>query len=328
MDPDRSRGGLVRERRLALGLTLEQLARQAQISAAQLSLVERGRRRASSGLAARLGAALELPDLGSSLPARTPIPAADLDLAGLLQQVAFRRRSAFSADSRSEALYRRLHHAIVNGELRPNHRLVEGDLAHVLDVSRTPVRECLQRLAAEGLVEHGGRNWVVHEHSAAEIADIYEVRAALEGYAAYRASKRATPEQRSAILGLANADEGAVDKASSRRVLRNETFHDAIVAAAANPRLADAILESRQYYFNHQLVTLYTPEDTASARSDHWAIASAIAAGDGRRAEQLSRSHVAAALQVVLRSAPEDRHRRSPARSRLTAGSSSRAALG
>src|SRR3978361_1268708 len=74
--------------------------------------------------------------------------------------------------------------AIVEGKIRPNERLIEADLAERLEVSRTPVRESMQRLAADGLVISRRRGWAVREHSPQEIQEIYEVRAALEGYAA------------------------------------------------------------------------------------------------------------------------------------------------
>ena len=86
--------------------------------------------------------------------------------------------------SRSDALYAQLQRAIVQGQLRPNQRLIEAELAETLDVSRTPVREALQRLAFDGLVSRHRRGWVVREHGVDEIKDIYACRAALEGYAA------------------------------------------------------------------------------------------------------------------------------------------------
>src|SRR6266516_463803 len=79
--------------------------------------------------------------------------------------------------SLSDGVYQRLRSAIVRGDLRPNERLVEADLAGWLEVSRTPVRECLQRLAAERLVANRRRGWIVQEHSTQEIREIYDVRA-------------------------------------------------------------------------------------------------------------------------------------------------------
>src|SRR5579862_6008283 len=100
--------------------------------------------------------------------------------------------SAGVADERTLSIqtYDELRTAIVQGRIRPNQRLIETELAEEYGVSRTPVRESLQRLAAVGLIVAARRGWTVREHSLDEIREIYEVRAALEGYAARLAAER------------------------------------------------------------------------------------------------------------------------------------------
>jgi DNA-binding GntR family transcriptional regulator/DNA-binding XRE family transcriptional regulator len=301
VDNEAAAGPRLRERRQALGLSLDQLAQKARISTAHLSLIERSKRQPSTRLAAQLGEAVGLPDLWPLPPTEA---GADGDgIRQLLHAVAASRRSAFDEDSRSRSLYQRLRRSIVEGDLRPNDRLVETDLARALKVSRTPIRECLQRLAADGLVEHRGRSWIIHEHTPDEISEIYEVRACLEGYAAFLASRRAGRQQRAAILGHA-AERPPADSTDSDFVHWNESFHDAVIAAAGNRHLAETIFQSRQYYFNHRVAALYTPEDSQKARDDHQSIAEAIAKGDDALAQELSRRHVSDALRIVLRAAP------------------------
>jgi len=294
-------GSRLRRQRQALGLSLDQLAQQTRISTAHLSLIERGKRQPSLRLAAQLGDAVGMPDLWP-----LPVTAAGADSDGirqLLYAVAASRRSAFDEDSLSQSLYQRLRRSIVEGDLRPNDRLVETDLASALNVSRTPVREALQRLAADGLVEHRGRSWIIHEHTPQEISEIYEVRACLEGYAAFLASRRAGGEQRTTILTHA-AERPPADSSDSDFVLWNESFHDSVVAAAGNRHLAETIFQSRQYYFNHRVAAFYTPEDSRKARAEHQSIAEAIAKGNASLAQELSRQHVSDALQIVLRATP------------------------
>ena len=96
--------------------------------------------------------------------------------------------------ARPREIYSRIRSAILRGELRPNEPLIEADLALSLGVSRTPIREGLQRLATDGLIVARRRGWAVRDHSEAEIRHIYEVRAALEGYAAWLAAERETPD--------------------------------------------------------------------------------------------------------------------------------------
>src|SRR5215211_4475027 len=107
-----------------------------------------------------------------------------------------------SVRAAADGIYDRVRADIVHGALRPNQRLVEIELAERLGVSRTPIRETLQRLTLEGLVHRTRGGWVVHEHSQDEIRAIYEVRAALDGYAAFLAANRATERELEALEAL------------------------------------------------------------------------------------------------------------------------------
>jgi DNA-binding GntR family transcriptional regulator len=201
---------------------------------------------------------------------------------------------------RSDGIYDRLRADIVHGVLRPNERLVEVELAERLGVSRTPVRETLQRLVIDGLVRRNRGGWVVHEHSAEEIRSIYEVRAALEGYAAFLAAGRATAGELSALDALYPPGDAALALGPDTQVELNERFHDGVIAAAANARLAQLSRASRQYYFNHRIARRYEPEETRRSIEGHRRILTALARGDGPAAEAHAREHVEYALAIVL----------------------------
>jgi DNA-binding GntR family transcriptional regulator len=199
---------------------------------------------------------------------------------------------------RADVLYNRVRRAIVQGELRPNQRLVEAELAEMLGVSRTPIREVLQRLALDGLVSRHRRGWIVREHSAQEIKDIYACRAALEGYAARLAAEHATDEH------LAELDEilACLYEGRSRdeMVALNERFHEAIIDAAANELLAELTRRSRLYFFNRRVATLYTDEEAAYSRDQHARLIAALHARDADAAEAIAREHIATALEGIL----------------------------
>jgi DNA-binding GntR family transcriptional regulator len=200
----------------------------------------------------------------------------------------------------SDEIYTRVRADIVHGVLRPNQRLVEVELAERLGVSRTPVRETLQRLVLDGLVRRDRRGWVVHEHSAEEIRSIYEVRAALEGYAAFLAAGRATADELNALDALYPPGDGALALGPDAQVELNERFHDGVIAAAANSRLAQLTRASRQYYFNHRIARLYNLDETRRSIEGHRRILEALARGDGPAAEAHAREHVEYALAIVL----------------------------
>ena len=201
---------------------------------------------------------------------------------------------------RSDEIYDSVRADIVHGVLRPNQRLVELELAERLGVSRTPVRETLQRLMLDGLVRRERGGWVVHEHSAQEIRSIYEVRAALEGYAAFLAAARASADELSALDALYPPGDAALELGPDTQVELNERFHDGVIAAAANSRLAQLNRASRQYYFNHRIARRYDPQETRRAIDGHRRILTALARGDGPAAEAHAREHVEYALAIVL----------------------------
>lgn len=208
--------------------------------------------------------------------------------------------AARTAPATTDGIYDRVRADIVHGALRPNQRLVEVELAERLGVSRTPVRETLQRLTLEGLVQRNRGGWVVHEHSPDEIRSIYEVRAALEGYAAFLAAERATASELAALETLYPPGDAALALGPDAQVELNERFHDGVIAAAGNARLAQLSRTSRQYYFNHRIARRYDAEETRESIEGHRRILAALAQGDGRAAESRAREHVDYALEIVL----------------------------
>jgi DNA-binding GntR family transcriptional regulator len=202
---------------------------------------------------------------------------------------------------RSDDVYERLREAIVTGRARPNERLIEAELAERLQVSRTPIRESLQRLAAEGLVVSRRRGWVVLEHTSTEIREIYEARAALEGYCARLAAERATEAQLKEIASLHRGDPKRILKSSRQHLVEvNDRFHDAIVAAAQNERLADMIRRNRTFYFTFRIAQLYSDEEADASIAGHLAIVRALLQRDSNRAERAMRAHIDLALAVIL----------------------------
>ena len=203
------------------------------------------------------------------------------------------------APTRSDDVYERLREAILTGRARPNERLIEAELADRLQVSRTPIRESLQRLAAEGLVVSRRRGWVVLEHTSVEIREIYEARAALEGYCARLAAQRATDAQLKEIASLHHPKRNL--KSSRQHLVEiNDGFHDAILAAAQNERLADMIRRNRTYYFTFRIAQLYSDEEADASIAGHQAIARALLQRDANRAEREMRAHIDLALAVIL----------------------------
>ena len=198
-------------------------------------------------------------------------------------------------------VYEKLRNAIVAGEIRPNERLIESDLAERLEVSRTPVRESMLRLAGDGLIVSVRRGWVVREHSAQEITEVYEVRAALEGFAAGLAAERASDEELANIEAIHLRYREQVEGSTrGQLVTHNDEFHEAIIAATHNELLAQRIHDNSQYYFIHRIAGFLSDEEVRKSIEGHGEQVAALMARDSLLAERVVRSHVLGGLKNVL----------------------------
>lgn len=203
-----------------------------------------------------------------------------------------------SASTLADAVYARLHEDVVLGRRRPNSLLLEGELADELDVSRTPVREALQRLAKDGLVVSRRRRWVVVEPTLDEIRDIYDVRAALEGFAARLATERASPSQLEAITNALRVREEA-GPGVEEFVTSNEQFHRLVVEASGNQRLMETNERSKHFYFNAHVARLYLPADLDASHREHQDLVEAICRRDADLAERITRRHIANSFDII-----------------------------
>jgi len=202
------------------------------------------------------------------------------------------------ASTLADVTYHRLREEILLGYLRPNALLVETELAERLEVSRTPVRESLQRLAKDGLIVSRSRRWIVVEQTLADIRNAYDVRIALEGHASRLAAERATDEQIQTIF-KALYSRGDAGPSAADFVASNELFHRHIVEAAGNRRLTDATDLSRQFYFNTAVARLYRNDELSISHRQHEALAEAIRRRDGDEAYRITQEHVGHSLAIL-----------------------------
>jgi DNA-binding GntR family transcriptional regulator len=204
------------------------------------------------------------------------------------------------ARRRTDEVYERLRAEIIRGDLRPREALSEIEIAERLKVSRTPVRESLQRLDSEGLITSHRRRWIVYEHTTDEIREIYEVRAALEGYSARLACLRATEDELAELAEL-RAEAANADLESDKRVDLNEHLHDSVLRFAHNGTLLKQARTSRLFFFNRAIAQLYTPADLRASARQHLDLLDAVLRRDASAAEHAAREHVEYALELMLR---------------------------
>lgn len=200
----------------------------------------------------------------------------------------------------AERVYRRLRDAITSGELPPRGRLSERELSASLGVSTSPVKAALARLEAEGMVVTQPRRgtWVAFDP--AKLAEMGLIRAALEGVAARLAAGRIGEAQLALLRAvLAELAEATASRDTARLIEANERFHAAILAAADNVFLANAVKALRGYYLmtRNRMRTAQLAPDRAQA--EHEAILAALAARDGAAAEAAMRAHIARTVETL-----------------------------
>jgi DNA-binding GntR family transcriptional regulator len=197
-----------------------------------------------------------------------------------------------SASTTAEAVYQALRHGIVHGSLAPGERLRSDALASEMQVSRTPVREALRKLEAEGLVAHSGSRLTVRAFSERDLTELFYVREALEGMAARLAAENAAPSEIAQIRELVE-DMEAVHRRGDVTALRRLTaeFHTLVARAAHNDRLLQILQSLLDHVRQLQSSTLHGEGRPAAALAEHRGLLQAIEARDADRAERLAREH-------------------------------------
>ncbi|RHW28623.1 GntR family transcriptional regulator [Nocardioides immobilis] len=192
--------------------------------------------------------------------------------------------------SESERVTRQLRDEILDGLRAPGSRLVERELAGELGVSRIPVRDALRQLVTEGLVTPRPRSWaIVREFTAADVADLHEVRAAFERLAFRLAVERRTREGLQLLRGTVDAElraARACDAVAARRAAAD--FHEVVTAMAANELLNELqrTIRSRMRWL------LAQHDDLVGIAREHEALYDAIADRDAERVDALVEGHL------------------------------------
>jgi DNA-binding GntR family transcriptional regulator len=191
--------------------------------------------------------------------------------------------------------------AIESGDFGPGARLVESELAERIGASRTPVREALQRLETQGMLTRDGRSLIVASLDHTQLAELYTVRAELEGLAARLAARHATNEEITVLRQMV-ADDRALLGGDPRALSRaNKRFHRLIHLASHNRFLVQQLdLVHRSMAL--MATTSFAAEGRdAAALGEHALIVEAVAAHDGDAAYTALRGHISKAYETRLR---------------------------
>jgi DNA-binding GntR family transcriptional regulator len=196
-----------------------------------------------------------------------------------------------------------LREAIVDGVLEPGTWLRENELAHQLNVSRTPIRDAFRTLASEGfLTTSANQGAVVATMTSDDIVELYTMREALEGLAARLAARRATRLTNVELARiLAEMRTAGATRLWDDLAALNLTFHKVIRVAAGNRYLDRSLTELDRAVRRFRYTTYELPGRVEESYDEHMRLAEAIGLGDAARAERLAREHMLRLAELRIR---------------------------
>ena len=207
--------------------------------------------------------------------------------------------STISLRSEQRDAYVLILEAIDVGIYKPGSRLVESELAERFGVSRTPIREALQRLETQSLLTREGRSLIVASLDHNQMAELYAVRTELEGLAARLAAQHASEEEIDVLQQMVGADRTWTHDASALS-RSNKRFHKQLHLASHNRFLV------QQLDLVHRSMALLATTSLAVegrgpvALDEHQAIVTAISERNGAAAYQAVRQHLSQAFITRL----------------------------
>ncbi len=213
----------------------------------------------------------------------------------------------------AQRVYEQLRREILDGDLGGGSRIKQEEITARLGVSRTPVREAIQRLEAEGLVRFIRRgSAVVSAIPRREIEEIFELRALLEGYAAEKAADALNAKALAKLHNLIKEMDDCHSAKDVRRLtLKNEDFHKTICALARNDTLLRMLSQIWRDIRRLRRNYLVTAAGHAESTRDHRALVAALQQGDKKSIQKIVQEHADRSMAGIL--ATMDHHGPEPA---------------
>lgn len=202
-------------------------------------------------------------------------------------------------ESRGELAYQFLIDAISSGRLLPGTRIREVDIAKQTGLSRTPVREAINRLQIEGIVSNSATGGtIVTELDQTMISELYVMREVLEGTAAAQAARHASDVEISFLREISDRDETLKDTIDVAR--NNKLFHVTLYRCSHNRYLLKMLNSLHESMMLLGASTLGREGRPSIARAEHAAIIDALENRDPEKASEAARKHIRAAFKVRL----------------------------
>ncbi len=203
--------------------------------------------------------------------------------------------------SASEKVLRTLRRGILDGTLKNRQIITEVALAESIGFSRTPVREALKALEAEGLItRHLNRGWRIQGITKDDIRELFRLRGSCEELVVEDIVGKLTDEQETELLMNLKLTKLAVENNDIKRIQKHtDNFNHLIIKAAGSHHIKYVLEHIYDYIHHFSQVSLANPARVTIAYQEHVAIVQSIIAGDLAKAKSLVRKHVEGAWQSV-----------------------------
>ena len=200
-------------------------------------------------------------------------------------------------------VYRILRDDICQGVYAPGTRLQEVELAENLNVSRSPVREALRQLAADGLLlEIPNKGVYIKEFTVKDIEEIYDLRVMLESYGILHSDGHITSMRRERLLGLLTEMENYLEKGDLRSYTSvDERLHNHIVHLGDNSLINDTYDRVRSMNQQFRILSLMDQQRFRESLDEHREIVHALVTGDLKHADDVNRHHLELARIAILK---------------------------
>jgi DNA-binding GntR family transcriptional regulator len=201
-----------------------------------------------------------------------------------------------------EEVYEVLRESIISGELKPNQRLIEEDLAAETGASRTPIREAMRKLEGENLLTRTPKGgFVVRPFTIQDIDEIFGIRSVLESYAAYLATLNLNSKALRRLEETVNRFDEALAKGESKDLIKHNTaFHDILYKACGSRILYDLIIQLRGYFYRYRRALIDMPDTAHLSSREHHAMLEAMRQRDATRVEALVKEHILRGKDILL----------------------------
>jgi len=201
-----------------------------------------------------------------------------------------------------EIVYEELRNLILTGKIKPGTRMMEIELAEDMGVSRTPIREAIRKLEKEGLVVIEPRKGAyASEVSVKDMVDILEVRANLEGLAAYLAAERMTETEKKALEETSENFNNAVIEGNMAEMISYDTkFHHMIVESSKNNHLIHMVEQLQELVLRFRYIYYKDFKRAEEMLPEHKQICGEILSGNGANARYAAFNHIDKLKDMIM----------------------------